>query len=178
MSADLTKPTGRPVAAPFTEHRSHPRYPFTASVEVSETESGTTNKARVSDIGLGGCYVDTNSPFSSGTSVKVRIIREKKSFQALGKVVYSLPGMGMGIQFITVEPEQLWILEKWVAEVAGEPFPESDALEQHEEPHPIPESANQTSNQNFVLHELIIALMRHGVLGDAEGKAMLQRLLR
>jgi len=119
MSADLTKPTARPVAAPFTEHRSHPRYPFTASVEVSETESGTTNKARVSDIGLGGCYVDTNSPFSSGTSVKVRIIREKKSFQALGKVVYSLPGMGMGIQFITVEPEQLWILGKWVAEVAG-----------------------------------------------------------
>jgi hypothetical protein len=35
-----------------------------------------------------------------------------------------------------------------------------------------------SQEQNYVLNELIIALMRKNVLSDLEGKALLQKLLR
>jgi hypothetical protein len=37
---------------------------------------------------------------------------------------------------------------------------------------------NSKDEQYYVLNELIISLMRKGVLTDAEGKAMLEKLLR
>jgi hypothetical protein len=32
----------------------------------------------------------------------------------LGKVAYSRPGLGMGIQFLSIEPGSLPILESWL----------------------------------------------------------------
>ena len=52
--------------------------------------------------------------------------------------------------------------------------PEAEALER-DGPELIEESVN--GEQRYVLNELIIALMRKRVLSDAEGKAMLQKLL-
>jgi hypothetical protein len=37
---------------------------------------------------------------------------------------------------------------------------------------------NAKNEQYYVLNELIISLMRKGVLTDAEGKAMLEKLFR
>jgi len=41
-----------------------------------------------------------------------------------------------------------------------------------------PPEKNAKNEQYYVLNELIISLMRKGVLTDAEGKAMLEKLLR
>lgn len=43
---------------------------------------------------------------------------------------------------------------------------------------PSETAKNANSEQTFVLNELIVALMRKRVLRDAEGKALLQKLLR
>jgi hypothetical protein len=48
--------------------------------------------------------------------VKLRITSEKRSFEAHADGVYSKTGMGMGLAFTTVEPEQLNILDRWLAE--------------------------------------------------------------
>jgi hypothetical protein len=75
--------------------------------------------ARISDLGRGGCYVDAFSPFPLKTGVKLRITSEKRSFEAHADVVYSKTAMGMGLAFTTVEPEQLSILDRWLAELSG-----------------------------------------------------------
>jgi PilZ domain len=103
------------------ERRAHPRYPFTAGAEVLDVRSGTHLNARISDIGRGGCYVDSISPFAVGTEVKIRITRDAHSFSFQAKVVYASVGMGMGLMFTVIEPEQRWMLEKWLAELRGEP---------------------------------------------------------
>jgi len=159
------------------ERRAHARYPFSAGVEAVEVRSGARLHGRISDIGRGGCYVDSISPFAVGAELKVLIIKDANSFAAQARVVYSITGMGMGVMFTAIEPEQRWMLEKWLAELRGE----SSAVEQPKNadlvlPGETAKSAN--SGQTFVLNELIVALMLKRVLTDAEGKALLQKLLR
>jgi hypothetical protein len=93
------------------------RCQFVASAEVTELGSQTQLSARTSEIGLGGCYVDTLSPFPDGTIVRVRIIRDGGVFESQGKVVYVQDRFGMGIAFTEIAPDQRALLQNWIAEL-------------------------------------------------------------
>lgn len=164
-----------PVGSVPAERRNHPRYPWTAAAEIVDTRSGARINGRTADIGRGGCYVDTLSPLPAGTMVKIRLSKESQSFVAQAKVAYAMPGFGMGLMFTSAEPEQLWVLEKWIAELGGPSASEPEARAQTERNAPQKSSKNE---QYYVLNELIISLMRKGVLTDAEGKSMLEKLFR
>jgi hypothetical protein len=156
-----------------SERRRHLRFPFTASVEATEPQSHAKLRGRTSDLGLGGCYVDTISPFAVGTVIKIRLTKENVTFEADAKVVFSQ--IGMGITFISAEPQQLRIFQTWLAELAGESLPEHEQLKEAEADVVI---QNSTKKQDYVLSELLISIMRKGVLDEVEGKAMLQKLYR
>lgn len=159
------------------ERRTHPRYPCTAAAEITDFSSGARISARTSDIGRGGCYVDTINPFPVGTSVKVRLTKDNQSFVAQAKVAYAMQGMGMGLMFTSADPEQLWTLQRWITELGRTSGAEPEARA----PEPVASSATQKNAKNmqyYVLNELIIALMSKGLLTDAEGKSMLEKLLR
>jgi hypothetical protein len=162
------------------ERRSHLRYPFTAAAELEELHSGTKMAARSSDLSRGGCYLDTINPFPLGTVVKLRLTKERKTFEVQATVVYLQPGMGMHVMFTAAGPEQLWTLEKWLAELSGEVQPEVEAPEQREQPdQAVPKERSEArpkGQQSEVLNDLIVALTRKGVLTHAEGKAMMRKL--
>ena len=154
------------------ERRRHARYPFTATVEAVETISQTRINGRTSDLSRGGCYVDAISSFPVGSVVKMRLTKEARSLEAQAEVVYSLAGMGMGVKFTGGDPEQLWNLEKWVGELSGELSPE---------PEPPQVSAPSCAdgnpcNEEDVLAELVMELMKQRVLPEAKCKAMLEKL--
>src|SRR5271170_6456929 len=107
------------VAVAPLKQRTHPRYQFTGAAEALDQHRRTRMNARVSDLGKGGCYVDTFSPFPLKTAVKIRITRDKVSFEADATVVYSKIGMGMGMEFTLVDPQQMGILDKWLGELSG-----------------------------------------------------------
>ena len=98
------------------DRRTHPRYAFTASIEVIADEPDARLKTRVRDLSQQGCNVDTDSPFPLGTSTDVRITKGAESFEARARVVYIQPGKGMGLMFTAVEREQLGTLNRWIAE--------------------------------------------------------------
>ena len=98
------------------DRRSHPRYAFTAAVEVIATEPGERLKTRVRDLSQQGCNVDTDNPFPLGTVTEVRITKGAESFEAHARVVYIQPGKGMGLMFTVVEPQQFVTVNKWIAE--------------------------------------------------------------
>lgn len=163
------------VASVPAERRTHPRYPCTTTAEVVDTQSGARVNGRTSDIGKGGCYVDTLNTLPVGTVVKIQLTKDKQSFVAQARVAYAMAGLGMGLMFTSAEPEQLWVLERWIAELGGAPTAVPEVREQADRKAP---EKNVKHEQYYVLNELIIALMRKGVLTDAEGKAMLEKLLR
>jgi len=156
--------------------RRHSRYAFTATVETVEPESQARIEGRTSDLSRGGCYVDTINSFPTGSIVKMRLTKEMRSFEAQAEVVYSLPGMGMGVKFKDADPDQLWTLEEWVAELSGElKLPGSE----------LPQSSDRSCAQRrlgneeyLVLNDLVMELMRQGVLSSVKCQAMLQKLNR
>jgi PilZ domain len=98
------------------DRRAHPRYAFTAAVEVISGEPGARIKTRIRDLSQQGCYVDTEHPFALGTETEVRIDRGAKSFEARARVVSNQPGRGMGLMFTGVEHSHLEILDAWISE--------------------------------------------------------------
>lgn len=171
----------QPVPSNPSERRRSTRYPFTASAEVTELKTLTKIIGRTSDLARGGCFVDVISPFPSGTAVRVRLALEQRTFEAQAKVVYSQNGMGMGIAFLSATPECVKVLDGWLAVLSGNVLPENPTMEAPQEPAPAqPRAAAEAGGDlepRFVLNELIITLMRKRVLSEAEGKALLQKLM-
>ncbi len=157
------------------ERRNSPRYAFTAAAVVMDVKSHTRMNTRISDLGLQGCYVDTNSPFGLGTVVKIHISNASRTFETSGIVVYALANMGMGLAFDTPAPDQLTVLQKWLGELSGESPCEFDPSA-----NAMPQRADQSSteNQRAVLQELLTTLMHKGTLTNSEGTALIQRLFR
>jgi len=174
---------GRPIECAFrpdrrvqTERRAYQRYHFTTSSEIVDLASGAQCAARTSDISLGGCFVDTSSPFPTGTVVKARLTKDNKSFVAQAVVASSMASMGMGLKFVNIGAKQLQVLTSWIGQLSGELPPESAAFDQEEV---VEASADLRlkDEQKYVLSELIVALMRKGILTEGQGKEMIRRLL-
>jgi hypothetical protein len=181
------------------ERRAEPRYPVAAMAEATDLKTHTRVSGRISDIGVGGCYFEVMSPFANGAEVHVRITRNQQAFAANAKVLYSTGGMGMGLIFTTIAPDQRQILLGWVGELSGSgvaPLQESGAVSASpshghgagasaaasgaELVHEAPGAAERTGineDPRIVLNELITLLMRNRVLTDTEGKNLLRKLL-
>jgi PilZ domain len=103
-------------------HRAR-RYPFHASIELTDLELETQTKPQTSDLSLFGCHVDILKPLSAGTKVRIKISHRGATFEGLGKVVYARQNHGMGIHFTNTEPNDQPVLDKWIAERrdSGEP---------------------------------------------------------
>jgi PilZ domain len=82
--------------------------------------SGALVSGRTSEIGLGGCYVDTLNPFPEGMLVGLRILRDQGVFETKAKIVYCDPTFGMGLAFTEMTPEQRSLLETWLAEIVSQ----------------------------------------------------------
>src|ERR1700733_6750993 len=106
MSVSNEKDPGKNGESIGPERRHNLRFPFSASVEVTEPKSGARIAGRTSDLGLGGCYVDAISPFPVGTNALLKIKRDTETFEAQVRVVYSQLGMGMGLAFVSAQPKQ------------------------------------------------------------------------
>lgn len=61
---------------------------------------------RLSDLSLGGCYVETQSPFPERTGVVLSLKVASLEVQAEGVVRVMHPGFGMGIEFATRTADQ------------------------------------------------------------------------
>ena len=96
------------------ERRQAPRYQFFASAEIFEEQAGTRLSARISDLSATGCYVDTINPLVGGTAVGLKIHTESHVFEAPAKVVYSVPNLGMGLQFGKMLPKAQDVLQNWL----------------------------------------------------------------
>ncbi len=96
------------------ERRQYPRYPFVASAQLLEEESEIRLAARISELSLGGCYIDMVNPFPAGTAIRIHITHGTAVFRAAGFVVYSNPNAGMGVAFRRLDPESRAVLEEWL----------------------------------------------------------------
>ena len=155
------------------ERREHARYPFIAMVEAVENKTHARVSGHTSDLSLGGCYVNATTSFPAGSLLKLRLTKDQSTFEAQAVVVYSLIDMGMGVKFVSAEPEQLRIIEQWIGELSGEPGVEVELIRICDQTYPstCPEGA-----EFQVLKELVIELSRQGLLSTEKSGDLLQKL--
>jgi hypothetical protein len=97
---------------PMEQTRS-PRYPFSAPAEVIVEGSGAKITARVTELSLHGCYIDTSTPLSPETRVLLKIYGAEY-LEALSTVIYAHPLLGMGIGFRRINIGCQSVLNKWL----------------------------------------------------------------
>lgn len=156
------------------ERRQSCRYPFTAAAEVVELRSQTRLIGRSSDLGSGGCYIDTLAPIAVGTVVRVRLEHGERQFEAVATVSYAHLSMGMGLAFTQINPESQALLQKWVGELSGEQLPDLPLPVASDEPNRLSEILNLQQ----VLNELISLMIRKKVIDQNEGAGLLRQIFR
>jgi CheY-like chemotaxis protein len=72
-------------------------------------------RCALTDIGSGGCYVETTEPFPSGTSVEIIVRTAAMKLRVQGVVQVAHPGFGMGVKFTLRTSEQREHVEQLVA---------------------------------------------------------------
>ena len=86
------------------ERRKHRRVsrPF----EGSWRGASGANMCRISDVSLGGCFVQTLSPATPGEETQITITFGKDlSMTFAGKVIYAEPSMGFAVKFNELNEE-------------------------------------------------------------------------
>jgi len=154
--------TGSPSAEGSVEagtgypRRSDLRYSFVAKIELTDS-SGKHLVAVTSNLSRYGCHVPTIRPFSPGTSVKLKIKRDRTTFESEGKVVYAISGNGMGIHFGNVPVGERAVLKEWLVQVG--------AAELEQRLRQSREANASTPQKVIVLSSLIVILIGALVLG-------------
>ena len=99
----------------MSEERRGLRFPFEADAEVApEASPSATITAKVRQIGLHGCFLETGSPFASQTAVLLKIFKPGDYFEAKATVVHVQPPNGMGLAFRELKPNFRGVLQKWL----------------------------------------------------------------
>lgn len=153
------------------ERRGGIRYQITVSAEVIEVKSNTRFSARTTDLGPGGCFVDTLMPLPVGSDVRVRLHKENMAIEALGTVSYSQTGLGMGIAFNEMPPPKQRALDAWLAELtyiaAGSP-------ETYHAAHSIQPRSEAGSD---AVRRLLRLLVKRGIIAESDARDILREPL-
>ncbi|MBD0371685.1 MAG: PilZ domain-containing protein [Pyrinomonadaceae bacterium] len=92
------------------ERRGEERVPLMLDLRW-ESLSGK-HTARISDMSLGGCYVETIGQVTVGEVIRFEVqLPTGRWMPLIGDVVYHLPGMGFGIRFRTLTEGQRQMID-------------------------------------------------------------------
>ena len=90
------------------------RHPFAAEAEMLELESGSRLSGRTSDLSLGGCFVCLRRTLEIGARVRGTLKHEGQKLQMLAVVRVVKPQVGMGLEFLDIDPESNRTLLAWI----------------------------------------------------------------
>lgn len=159
----------KPADVKEVERRSEDRHMFTAAAEVVELSSGARFSTRTTDLGPGGCFIDTTNPFPVGAKVQVTIRKGKHEFHTAGNVVYSQHGLGMGIAFAELDAEKRTALCAWIGDLSGESHTSSEV----HRPEKWAGATGAASLDRATLTRLVRLMITKGILTEAEGSSVL-----
>jgi len=150
------------------ERRCASRSPFVAPIELIDMRAGSSIQARVSDLSLRGCYVDTLNPLPIGAAIRLQIRHADATFNALAHVSSSHVGSGMGVVFAEISLAQRMTLRNWLGDSALPPEIGFSA------PRQSVKRARADDVEQLYAVRLIHALVRKGIFSQSEASELLR----
>jgi len=83
----------------YKEKRVHPRLKCRVTIEMKSDAEATPVFANLTDISLGGCYIETSNILTPGSQIKLGFSMDDKTLAADGVVARLDPGAGIAIHF-------------------------------------------------------------------------------
>ena len=117
-----------------TTRRRLPRYSCTGTVEIFQSGK-LTGWGTVSEIGRGGCYIETGQPLSIGSKVQLRLSMDSATLEIGAEVVWMTPQVGMGMRFEVAAPQ----IEQAVIHILSMIADEEHILDGGDSPYVPPE---------------------------------------
>jgi hypothetical protein len=99
-STDTAKPAAK------SDRRTQLRYNCRLGVNVSSPGGGVLQHCTLTDLSVGGCYVETTQPFSAGTAVVIEVRTLDLKLCVHGRVKSTHRGYGMGVEFSVQSAEE------------------------------------------------------------------------
>ncbi len=178
---NTSTPTAKSKAALEAERRASQRFILVASADVLDLNSGVRISARVADLSLSGCYMDCLSPLPVGSNLHLRIACNSQSVELKGSVRFSHDGLGMGVGFATLTPNELETIGRWMGAMEASKLPPT-ALGPAEDASlvmfnaPAAAAGLASSKPRKCFEELFTLLVRKGILSETEMQGLLAKL--
>jgi len=101
---------------PQSDRRRFPRYPVTCLVQYSWSD--LRSEARVTELGLGGLFLDQEILAERDDIVRLQLLLgPDRRFETAARVLYVRPGRGTGCEFLPMKPEELRRLASFLSEL-------------------------------------------------------------
>jgi CheY-like chemotaxis protein len=104
-----------------SDRRGKSRHACRLGADVYQLGSSVPNRCSLSDIGSGGCYVETTEPFPAETPVEIVVRTQEMKLRVRGTVQAMHRGFGMGVRFTLNTAEERTQVEQLIACQAAEP---------------------------------------------------------
>lgn len=184
-------PSSPPVPWTGRDRRLLPRIACRLEAEVSVVGESSRLPAKVTDICLGGCYLEMLSPLPLDSAIVVTIHLASGAIEAHGRVCSMHPGMGMGVSFTGMSRFDLKKLREFVPPPLGatEPaFSKSPARSSASTARTNPSSGAATSayasasvsqppaTTAEALEAIVRVLYRKGILNSSELSEELEKM--
>jgi hypothetical protein len=105
---------------PKAEQRRHPRYKSPKVVPVAWMCGTQKHLALAENLSLGGLFIRTANPPAAGTSIKLLFEAPEGEVRARAAVRNVVPGQGMGLKIMSMEPEHRSRLLRWLQRLEKE----------------------------------------------------------
>jgi hypothetical protein len=97
------------------------------SLAISLESSSGRREARVSDLSMEGCFIDTILEVAEGETVKFDLLLPgDKPVELSGEAVYIMPRIGFGVRFADLTEEKKILLEHIILTYGGDPYSKAD----------------------------------------------------
>jgi diguanylate cyclase (GGDEF)-like protein/putative nucleotidyltransferase with HDIG domain len=89
----------------YKDRRSQPRLKCRVTIEMQTDAGGTPLFANLTDVSMGGCYIETSTILAPGSKIKLGFSMDDPSLSAEGVVARLDPGSGIAVQFREMKRE-------------------------------------------------------------------------
>jgi hypothetical protein len=103
----------------MSENRRHPRISWVVEAKLHCRTEDVHWDVRLTDISVGGCFVDTVVPLDAGSPVVLKLRDEAGAMDIPGKILYGQPYIGSAIAFDDLDGALRQRLEQAIAGAGG-----------------------------------------------------------
>lgn len=154
------------------ERRRFARHPCRMEVQIGTQEGEAYSTGVITEICLGGCYVEMLSPLPADTAIRLSFKLHDAALDLQGSVASSQMGMGMGVAFTSMTPTEFETLRQF-APPAAPPAHAAQQPKQALEEKPV---SAPPPNATEALNALVYLLLRKGIVTRQELSDELDKL--